>query len=237
MKIGLVLPMSDSDGPGAGAWPRLKQLAQLAEAGGIDSLWLYDHVIFRFPDEDEAGLHEATTLLAAVAAATERAELGTIVLCTGFRPPAITAKMAATIDEIANGRLILGLGAGWHEPEYTAFGYPFDHRVGRFEESLEIILPLVRGERVTFHGRFHDVEDAVLLPPPPRPGRLPGRMPILIASKGERMLRLTAKHADAWNTAWFGFPDERVAGPDRRRPRRVRGSRTRPRHARDHRRA
>ena len=212
MKIGLVLPMSDADGPGAGAWTRLKQLAQLAEAGGIDSLWLYDHVIFRFPEEDEAGLHEATTLLAAVAAATERAELGTIVLCTGFRPPAITAKMAATIDEIANGRLILGLGAGWHEPEYTAFGYPFDHRVGRFEESLEIILPLVRGERVTFHGRFHDVEDAVLLPPPPRPGRLPGRMPILIAAKGERMLRLTAKHADAWNTAWFGFPDERSLG-------------------------
>jgi probable F420-dependent oxidoreductase len=212
MKIGLVLPMSDADGPGAGSWPRLKQLAQLADAGGIDSLWLYDHLIFRMADEDEAGLHEATTLLAAVAAATERAELGTIVLCTGFRPPAITAKMAATIDEIANGRLILGLGAGWHEPEYTAFGYPFDHRVGRFEESLEIILPLVRGERVTFHGRFHDVDDAVLLPPPPRPGRLPGRMPILIASKGERMLRLTAQHADAWNTAWYGFPDERSLG-------------------------
>ena len=92
MKIGMVLPMSDADGPGAGSWPRLKQLAQLAEAGGIDSLWLYDHVIFRFPEEDEAGLHEATTLLAAVAAATERAELGTIVLCTGFRPPAITGQ-------------------------------------------------------------------------------------------------------------------------------------------------
>jgi len=209
MKIGLVLPMNDADGPGAGGWPRIRTLAQLAEAGGIDSLWLYDHLIFRFPDQPEDGIHEAMSLLAALADATERVELGTIVLGTGFRPPALTAKMAATIDEIANGRLILGLGAGWHEPEYTAFGYPFDHRVGRFEEVLKIITPLVRGERVTLHGTFHDVEDAVLIPPPPRPGRLPGRMPILIAAKGERMLRLTARYADAWNTAWFGVPNER----------------------------
>src|SRR5690349_16979730 len=206
MKIGLVLPMSDADGPGAGSWQTLQSLARRADDGGIDSLWLYDHFIFRFPDEDEGGIHEATTLLAAVAAVTTRAALGTIVLGTGFRPPALTAKMAATIDEISGGRLSLGLGAGWHEPEYTAFGYPFDHRVGRFEETLEIILPLTRGERVTFHGRFHDVEGAVLLPPPRR-----ARMPILIAAKGERMLKLTARHADAWNTAWYGFPDERSA--------------------------
>ena len=209
MKIGLVLPMADADGPGASAWPRIKKLARHAEAGGIDSLWVYDHLIFRAPDEEEGGVHEAVTLLAAIAAATDRAELGTIVLGTGFRPPALTAKMAATIDEIANGRLILGLGTGWHEPEYTAFGYPFDHRAGRFEETLEIMLPLLRGERVTFHGRWHDVDDAVLLPPPPRPTRLPGRIPILVAAKGERVLRLVARHADAWNTAWFGFPNER----------------------------
>jgi probable F420-dependent oxidoreductase len=210
MKIGLVLPMADGDGPGATAWPRIRQLAQHAEAGGIDSLWLYDHLIFRMEGEEEGGIHEAMSLLAAVAAATERAELGTIVLGTGFRPPALTAKMAATIDEIAGGRLILGLGTGWHEPEYRAFGYPFDHLAGRFEEALAIILPLVRGERVTFQGRWHHVEDAVLIPPPPRPARLPGRMPILIAAKGERVLRLVARHADAWNMAWFGFPDERA---------------------------
>jgi probable F420-dependent oxidoreductase len=211
MKIGLVLPMNEADGPGAASWPRIRTLAQQAEAGGIDSLWLYDHLIFRFPDQPEDGIHEAVTLLAALAGATERAELGTIVLGTGFRPPALTAKMAATIDEISDGRLILGLGAGWHEPEYTAFGYPFDHRVGRFDEVLQIITPLVRGERVTLHGRFHQVEDAVLIPPPARPTRLPGRIPILIAAKGERMLRLTARYADAWNTAWFGFPNERSA--------------------------
>lgn len=212
MKIGIVLPMNEADGPGASTWPAIRRLALFAEAGGIDSLWVYDHLIFRMADEPEDGIHEAWTLLAALAAVTERAELGTIVLGTGFRPPALTAKMAVTLDEVANGRLILGLGTGWHEPEYAAFGYPFDHRAGRFEEALSIITPLLRGERVTFHGRWYDVEDAVLIPPPPRPSRLPGRIPILIAAKGERVLRLVARHADAWNMAWFGFPDERSAG-------------------------
>ncbi|HYO42390.1 MAG TPA: LLM class flavin-dependent oxidoreductase [Candidatus Limnocylindrales bacterium] len=211
MKIGMVLPMNEADGPGAGAWPRIRQLALFAEAGGLDSLWVYDHLIFRMPGEAEDGIHEAWTLLSALAAVTERAALGTIVLGTGFRPPALTAKMAATLDEVAGGRLILGLGTGWHEPEYAAFGYPFDHRAGRFEDALAIILPLLRGERVTYGGRWHQVDDAVLIPPPPRPTRLPGRVPILIAAKGERVLRMVARHADAWNAAWFGFPDERFA--------------------------
>ena len=207
MKIGMVLPMNEADGPGAGRWPHIRRLALLAEAGGIDSLWVYDHLVFRLAGEAEDGIHEAWTLLSALAAVTDRAELGTIVLGTGFRPPALTAKMAATLDEISNGRLILGLGTGWHEPEYTAFGYPFDHRVGRFEESLRIIVPLLRGERVTLRGTWHETDDAILLPPPPRPGRLP----ILVAAKGERALRLTARWANAWNAAWFGFPDERFA--------------------------
>jgi len=211
VKIGLILPMNEVDGPGAGAWSRIRELALLAEAGGIDSLWVYDHLIFRLAGEAEDGIHEAWTLLSALAAVTTRAELGTIVLGAGFRPPALTAKMAATLDEIADGRLILGLGTGWHEPEYAAFGYPFDHRAGRFEEALGIIAPLLRGERVTLHGRWHRVDDAVLIPPPPRPARLPGRIPILVAARGERVLRLVARHADAWNAAWFGFPDERFA--------------------------
>ena len=211
MKVGIVLPMAEADAPGAGAWPGIRRLALHAESGGIDSLWVYDHLVFRMAGQSEDGIHEAWTLLSALAAVTERAELGTIVLGTAFRPPALTAKMAATLDEIAHGRLILGLGTGWHEPEYLAFGYPFDHRAGRFEEALGIIVPLLRGERVTFHGRWHDVEDAVLIPPPPRPARMPGRMPILVAAKGERVLRLAARWADAWNAAWFGFPDERFA--------------------------
>ena len=211
MKVGIVLPMNDADSPGAVSWPRVRELAQFAEAGGVDSLWVYDHFIFRMANEAEDGIHEAWTLLTAVAAVTERAELGTIVLGTGFRPPALLAKMAATLDEVSQGRLILGIGTGWHEPEYLAFGYPFDHRAGRFEEAIGIIVPLLRGERVTVHGRWHQVDDAVLIPPPPRPARFPGRLPILIAAKGERMLRLVARHADAWNTAWYGFPDERFA--------------------------
>jgi probable F420-dependent oxidoreductase len=209
MKIGALLPLTDLDGPGGSRWPTIRELAVTAEQAGLDSLWAYDHLLFRMPGEDEGGPHEPLAMLAAVAAVTSRVDLGTIVLGTGFRAPGITAKMAVAIDEVSDGRLILGIGAGWHEPEYAAFGYPFDHRVGRFEEFLAVTLPLLRGERVSFSGEWHRARDAVLLPPPPRGTRLPGRMPILIAGKGERMLRLTARHADAWNAAWFGLPNER----------------------------
>jgi probable F420-dependent oxidoreductase len=215
MKIGIVLPQGSSDGPDAIAWTRIRDIARHAEAAGLDSLWAYDHFIFRIPDDsgniEEDGIHEAWTLLTAVAASTERIGLGTIVLGTGFRPPALTAKMAATLDEVAGGRLTLGLGTGWHEPEYRAFGYPFDHLASRFDECLQVIVPLLRGERVTVAGAYHQVEDALLIPPPRRPARSPGAMPILIAAKGARVLRLTARWADAWNTAWFALPDERFA--------------------------
>src|SRR5687767_8994111 len=144
MKIGLVLPQAPEDGMG-GTWTEISSLARQAEAGGIDSLWACDHFLYRPPDEPEVGYHEALTLIGALAAMTERVELGTLVLATSFRPAGLTAKMAVTADEVSGGRLILGLGCGWHEPEYKAFGYPFDHRVGRFEEALRIIVPLVRG--------------------------------------------------------------------------------------------
>ena len=209
MKIGALLPLNDIDGPGGSRWPTIRDLAVMAEQAALDSLWVYDHLLFRMPGEDEGGPHDPLIMLAAVAAVTSRVELGTIVLGTGFRAPGITAKMAVAIDEVSDGRMILGIGAGWHEPEYAAFGYPFDHRVGRFEEFVGVALPLLRGEHVTFSGQWHQAQDAVLLPPPPRGTRLPGRMPILIAGKGERMLRLTARHADAWNAAWFGMPTER----------------------------
>jgi probable F420-dependent oxidoreductase len=205
MKVGLVLPQGPQEGDG-GSWAEIGAIARHAEAGGLDSLWVYDHFLYREQGEPEVGFHEAWTLLSALAAVTDQVELGTLVLATSFRPPGLLAKMAATADDVAGGRLILGLGCGWHEPEYQAFGYPFDHRVGRFEEALRIIVPLIRGERVRFNGKWSAVDDAVLLPPPRRPS-----MPILIAAKGERMLRLTARHADAWQTAWFGLPDERFA--------------------------
>ena len=212
MKIGLVLPQSALDGFGS-SWSEIATIARQAEAGGIDSLWLIDHFFNRDDGVavgDETGFHEPWTLLSALAAITTRVELGTLVLSTSFRPAAMLAKMAVTADDVAGGRLILGLGCGWHEPEYTAFGYPFDHRVGRFEEALRIIAPLVRGERITFDGIYQQVREAAILPPPVRP-----RLPILVAAKGERMLRLTAEHADLWQTAWFGLPNQRFR--DRRR--------------------
>jgi probable F420-dependent oxidoreductase len=212
MQIGIVLPMTESDGPGAGRWISIREIGRHAEARGLDSLWAYDHLLFRMPGDTEDGTWDSLTLLASIAASTERIKLGTIVLGTAFRSPGITARMAATLDEISEGRVILGLGVGWHEPEYEAFGIPFDHRVGRFDEFLAIALPLLRGERVTFSGQWHQAADAVALPPPPRPARLPGRIPILIAGKGDRVLDLVARHADAWNAAWFGLPDERYAG-------------------------
>jgi alkanesulfonate monooxygenase SsuD/methylene tetrahydromethanopterin reductase-like flavin-dependent oxidoreductase (luciferase family) len=110
--------------------------------------------------------------------------------------------MATTADAVSGGRLILGLGAGWYDPEYQAFGYPTDHRAGRFEEAIRIIGPLLRGETVTLAGSYYQVHDAALRPPPDRP------IPILVAAKGRRMLRLAARYADAWNTAWFGPPDD-----------------------------
>jgi alkanesulfonate monooxygenase SsuD/methylene tetrahydromethanopterin reductase-like flavin-dependent oxidoreductase (luciferase family) len=139
-----------------------------------------------------------------VAAITSRVELGPLVLCVPFRNPALTAKMATTLDEVSGGRLILGLGCGWHEPEFDAFGYEFDHRVSQFAEALEIIGPMLRTGSATFAGRWQHASDARLVPPGPRPDGLP----ILIAGKGPRMLELVARHADAWNAAWYGHPDQ-----------------------------
>ncbi len=206
MKVGLLLPLSDDDGAGTPAWPAIRDLARQAEAGGIDSLWIYDHLVFRLGGE-ATGIHEAWTVLTAVATETDRVELGTIVLSASFRNPALLAKMATTLDAISGGRLILGLGCGWHEPEYTAFGYPFDHRVTRLDEALRIIGPLLREGRVTYEGTYHRAIDCEILPHGPRPAG----PPIMLAARGERMLGLVAEHADLWNTAWFGFPDDRLA--------------------------
>jgi FMNH2-dependent dimethyl sulfone monooxygenase len=125
-------------------------------------------------------------------------------MCSSFRDPGLMAKMAATLDAASGGRVLLGLGSGWHDPEYEAFGLPTDHRVGRFAEDVELTARLLRGERVTFEGRWRRFADAVLVPPPARP------VPVLVAARRPRMLELTARWADAWNTAWFGAADDRL---------------------------
>jgi alkanesulfonate monooxygenase SsuD/methylene tetrahydromethanopterin reductase-like flavin-dependent oxidoreductase (luciferase family) len=205
MRVGVVLPIDQADGTVAPpTYPEIREVARAAEEAGLDSLWVFDHLLFRF-DGKTAGIHECWTILSAIAEATSRVQLGSIVMCTSFRNPALLAKMAATLDHVSDGRLILGIGCGWHDPEYTAFGYPTDHKVGRFEESLTVIRDLIREGRADLAGRWVTADDAVLLPPA-RPD-----LPILIAAKRPRMLELTARHADAWNLAWFGVPDERLA--------------------------
>lgn len=171
-------------------------MARAAEAAGFDSIWLGDHLLYRDEGEPERGPWEAWTMLAALAAATERVSLGPLVACTAFHPPALIAKMAATVAEVAGGRFVLGLGAGWNEEEFRAYGLPFDYRVSRFEEAFTIIRGLLDGERVTLDGRFHQADDAVLLP---RPAERP---PLMIGSNGPRMLAATLPHVDAWNT-WY----------------------------------
>jgi len=203
MKIGLMLPLGEDDVLGRPVgWEQLRDMAIAADAGGLDSVWGADHLIFRSQGESH-GIHECWTILTAVAAVTSRVEIGPLVLALPFRNPALVAKMAAALDEVSGGRLILGLGCGWHEPEFDAFDFPFDHRVGRFEEALEVLVPLLRTGRVAFEGRWHRA-DAELLPPGPRPNG----PPILIAGKRPRMNRLVARHADAWNAAWYGRAEE-----------------------------
>ncbi len=210
MKVGLIMPIAEDDerhtAPG---YAEIRAIALQAEAAGFDSIWVYDHLLYRFGENPTAGIWECWSLLAALAEATTRVQLGTLVICVPFRNPAVLAKMADTVDEISQGRLILGLGAGWHQPEFDAFGLPFDHKVDRFEEALQIIVPLLREGRVNFTGSYYSAPNCELRPRGPS-----ARGPeIVIASFKPRMLQLTARYADSWNTAWLGLP---TALPERR---------------------
>jgi probable F420-dependent oxidoreductase len=171
-------------------------MARAAEGARFTSMWLGDHLLYRGNGRPERGPWEVWSMLSALAAVTERIDLGPLVACLAFHPPGLIAKMAATVDEVSGGRLILGVGAGWNEPEFRAFGIPFDHRVSRFEESFDIIRRLFSGGRVTLEGRFWRAEDAVMLP---RPARRP---PIMVGSTGNRVLSIALPHVDAWNT-WY----------------------------------
>jgi F420-dependent oxidoreductase-like protein len=178
------------------SWTRARDVAAAADESGFDSVWVVDHVV-GIPVETTPIL-EAWTELSAVAALTRRVRLGQLVLCVSYRPPALLAKMAATLDAVSGGRLILGLGAGWHQQEYAEYGYPYPPigvRLAQLDEALTILRRLWTEERVTFAGRHFRVEDAVCEPKP-----VQARLPILVGGAGERvLLRLVARHADLWN--------------------------------------
>jgi alkanesulfonate monooxygenase SsuD/methylene tetrahydromethanopterin reductase-like flavin-dependent oxidoreductase (luciferase family) len=188
-------------------WPEIRAMTRVAEDVGFDSLWIGDHLLYRYEDGSTRGPWEAWTMLAGLAAATERITLGPLVASTSFHSPPMLAKLAATVDEISGGRLVLGLGAGWNETEYRAFGFPFDHRISRFEEAFTIIRTLLRDGAIDFVGRYYEVRDCELLPRPARPGG----PPLLVGSSGERMLAITLPHVEAWN-AWYVDTGNHPAG-------------------------
>ena len=208
LKVGVQLPEVERDV----RWPELLDMIRAIEDLGYDSIWLGEHLLYRWPDRPSRGPWEAWTMLAAVAAVTSSVEFGPLVACTNFHNPALLAKQASTIDEISNGRFVLGLGAGWNPTDFEAFGLPFDHRVDRFEEAFTIIRTLLHEGAIDFDGRFYQARDCELLP---RGGR-PGGPPLLIGSNGPRMLRITMPYADAWNT-WFSDLDNRPDGVARLR--------------------
>ena len=203
LKVGFQLPEVER----VVRWPEYLTLARVGEDVGFDSMWIGDHLLYRRPGVGARGPWEAWTMLAALAAGTSRITLGPLVACTSFHNPAMLAKMAATVDEISGGRLVLGLGAGWNETEYRAFGFPYDRRIARFEEAFTIIRTLLKDGRIDFEGEFYQARDCELLPRPARAGG----PPLMIGSKGERMLSIALPHVDAWNV-WYTDTDNRPDG-------------------------
>ena len=193
LKIGVQLPEVERDV----RWPELLDMIRAIEDLGYDSIWVGEHLLYRWSDQPARGPWEAWTELAAIAASTSRVKFGPLVACTNFHNPALLAKQAATIDEISGGRFVLGLGAGWNEPEFRAFGFPFDHRIDRFEESFTIIRTLLRDGAIDFDGRYYQARDCELLP-----RARAGGPPLMIGSKGPRMLHIALPHVDSWNV-WY----------------------------------
>src|SRR5918993_3485023 len=193
LKVGVQLPEVERVAP----WSDLARMATTAESLGYDSIWVGDHLIYRDGEEAPRGPWEAWTVMAALAAITERVEIGPLVACTSFHNPAMIAKKAVTLEEVSGGRLILGLGAGWNQSEYTAFGYPYDHRVSRFEEAFTIIRRLLQGEEFDFRGDYYTLDDCLIVPPGPRRDG----PPLMIGSAGGRVLGITKAYSQSLK-AW-----------------------------------
>jgi probable F420-dependent oxidoreductase len=192
LRIGVQLPEVEREV----RWGEYVAMARAAEEVGFDSIWVGDHLLYRGDGRPERGPWNAWSLLAALAGVTERVTLGPLVACTAFHRPGILAHLAATVDEVSGGRLVLALGAGWNEVEFRAHGIPFDDRIARFAEAFEIVRRLLAGERVTLAGTYETVADAVLLPKPAR------RPPLVVGGTGPRLLGATLPHVDGWNV-WF----------------------------------
>lgn len=205
MRVGVQLPEVERDV----RRDELAAMARAAEECGFDSLWVGDHLLYRGDGRPERGPWDCWATLAWLAGVTERVQLGPLVACTAFHAPGLLARQAAAVDELSGGRLVLGLGAGWNDVEFRAFGLPLDHRVSRFEEAFEIVRRLLAGERVSFVGRFHSVADAVLLPEPRRAPTL------MLGANRPRMLAIGLPHVDVWNT-WYTHYGNTVDGFARR---------------------
>ncbi len=200
MKIGVVIMLVELKDLGRTMnFPEIRDAAQHCEALGFDSIWIYDHLLYRMRKGVTTGIWEGWSMLSAVAACTQKVERGPLVACNSFRNPALLAKMAHTVDEISGGRLVLGVGAGWNQPEYEAFGFPFDHRVDRFEEALQIIRPLLKEGYVDFTGKYYNARDCEIAPRSPRPGG----PPLMVGDGKPRMLRLAAQYADIYNVGYM----------------------------------
>lgn len=214
MRVGLALPQYDYSVPGESPlrWETVLRYATRAEELGFDSLWLSDHLfldIAKYGGSPEPrGAYEPLVTLAALAGAVSRPRLGTLVMCEALRPATVLAKALATLDRISGGRLDVGLGAGWYEPDYLAIGMempPPGERIDRLAEAVQVCRAMLRpdGAPLEFDGRFHRARGARSLPPPlqtPNP-------PVFVGGKGDRLLRLVAEHADGWNTCWTWTPD------------------------------
>jgi alkanesulfonate monooxygenase SsuD/methylene tetrahydromethanopterin reductase-like flavin-dependent oxidoreductase (luciferase family) len=209
MEIGLVLPMFEAPGSGEKpSWTTIKAIALQAEAFGFDTVWIADELLWRVSSwPGPRGWWECVAMVGAVAAATSTIDIGTWVISALHRNPGLIVKSAETLDEISDGRFLLGLGAGHAGDQGATFGYPEDATVSRYEEALEIIVPALRGETVSREGQYHRARELEIRPRGPRPGRIP----LMLGAHGPRTMRLAARHADIWSAfatesslpAWF----------------------------------
>jgi probable F420-dependent oxidoreductase len=213
MRFGLALPQYDYSVAGESPlqFTTILEHARRAEALGFDSLWLSDHLFLDIAkyggDDRRYGAFEPIATLGALAGVVARVRLGTLVICEALRPPGVLAKALATIDRVTGGRLDVGLGAGWYEPEYAAIGMPMPApgaRIRRLREATEIVCGLLGGDELSYDGEFFQLAGARVDPPAlqrPRP-------PVFLGGKGDRLLATVAAVADGWNTCWAWTLDD-----------------------------